>query len=86
MMMTLMRLSTNVSMMMMRMERDIQCGFNLVLSRLADEDDHDYNDEDDHDYNDDDHDNYEYECEYDEDEDGIRHTMRIQFSPVKACR
>ena len=78
MMMTLMRLSTNVSMMMMRMERDIQCGFNLVLSRLADEDDHDYND--------DDHDNYEYECEYDEDEDGIRHTMRIQFSPVKACR
>ena len=78
MMMTLMRLSTNVSMMMMRMERDIQCGFNLVLSRLADEDDHVYND--------DDHDNYEYECEYDEDEDGISHTMRIQFSPVKACR
>ena len=36
--------------------------------------------------NDDDLDEAEYECEYDEDEDGISHTMRIQFSPVKACR
>ena len=35
--------------------------------------------------NDDDLDEAEYECEYDDDEDGKRHTMRIQFSPVKAC-
>ena len=78
-MMTMMIMSISVSMMMMMMmmERDIQGGFNIVLSRLADEDDDDYYD--------DDHDDYEYECEYDENEDGKRHTMRIQFSPVKAC-
>ena len=34
MMMTMMIMSTSVSMMMMMMlERDIQCGFNLALSR-----------------------------------------------------
>ena len=58
------------------MERDIQSGFKLVLSRLPDGDDDEYND--------DDLDDYEYKCEYDEDEDGKRHTGRIQFSPVKA--
>ena len=77
-MMTMMIMSISVSMMMMMMmmERDIQGGFNLVLSRLADEDDDEYED--------DDHDDYEYECEYDDDDDvGKRHTGRIQFSPVK---
>ena len=38
MMMTMIIMSTNVSMMRKRMERDIQSGFNLVLSRLVDED------------------------------------------------
>ena len=43
MMMTMIIMSMSVSMMMMvMMERDIQGGFNLVLSRLADEDDDDY--------------------------------------------